>query len=496
VNEPNAGGFVRALTLTDATMLVAGTMIGSGIFIVSADIGRTLGSPGLLLAAWAVTGVLTLLGASAYAELAAMYPRAGGQYVFLREALGPLVAFLFGWTMFAVIQTGTIAAVAVAFGRFAGVLVPALSPERFAWFPQGDLCVAALGCRDPGQAIQVGLSPQRVLALASIWVLTAINLRGVRAGTWVQTVLTVVKTAALAALIVVGFTVGRDAAAVAANFDSAFVGAGGWSAVFTVTFATALVGSLFSSSAWYNVTFAAAEVRDPARTLPRALLVGTGLVSLLYVTANLSYLHVLPFAGTADGADVFARGLTHAAQDRVGTAVAEAAFGPAGATAMAAAILLSTFGANNGLILAGARVSYAMARDGLFFRGAGALGATAVPSTALVWQAAWASVLCLTGTYAQLLDYVVFAALVFYALTVTGLFVLRRTRAEVPRPVRAPGYPLLPAAYVAAVVAIAGSLLVAERTRTAAVGGLALLALGVPVYFLWRAAGPRPAVAA
>lgn len=476
VESPDAPGpgFVKAMTLTDATMLVAGTMIGSGIFIVSADMSRTLDSPFLLLMAWLLTGVMTLLGALAYGEMAAMYPRAGGQYVFLREAMGPLMGFLYGWTLFVVIQTGTIAAVGVAFGRFLGVLWPAITPDRFAWFPQFDVQTA-------GGLIELGLTPQRLIALVSIWVLTWINLRGVKEGKFVQTTLTIVKTGALAALVMLGLTVGRNADAVAVNFGSGFFGdagifgAGGFSSVFVIAFGAALVGSLFSSDSWHGVTSAAAEVKDATRNLPRALMLGTGLVTLLYLMANVSYLSVLPFDQ-----------LQNAPQDRVGTAVAQGIFGPSGATLMAVAILVSTFGCNNGLILAGARVYWAMAKDGLFFRKAGTLSKTGVPAWALVAQAIWTSVLCLTGTYGQLLDFVIFAALIFYALTTVGLFLLRIKRPDVPRPYKAIGYPVLPALYIVLASTVAVLLLLADKTRTQAVSGLVVVLLGVPVYFMTR----------
>jgi APA family basic amino acid/polyamine antiporter len=488
-------GFVKAMTLTDATMLVAGSMIGSGIFIVSADIARNAPSPFWLIMAWVVTGVITLLGALAYGELAAMYPRAGGQYVFLRESMGPLMGFLYGWTLFIVIQTGTIAAVAVAFGRFLGVLWPAITPDRFGWFPQGDICVTWLGCRDAStQAIQLGLTPQRLIALLSVWVLTWINLRGVREGKMIQTTLTLVKTGALALLILLGLTIGRNATAIAANFGAGrFMGDVDVTGLFVIAFGTALVGSLFSSDAWNNVTFAAAEVQDAKRNLPKALALGTGLVTLLYIMANFAYLSVLPLPGDANGAGVLERGIQYATQDRVGTAAAEVIFGPAGVVIMAIAILISTFGCNNGLILAGARVYWAMARDGVFFRRAGTLSTHHVPSTALIVQAIWTTLLCLTGTYGQLLNYVIFAALVFYVLTTIGLFILRRTRPDAERPYRAIGYPVLPALYIVLAAAVALILLIAERTRTEAVGGLVLVLIGVPVYFLWRKLERAPA---
>jgi APA family basic amino acid/polyamine antiporter len=484
--------FVRALTLTDATMLVAGSMIGSGIFIVSSDIARTLNSPLWLLITWIATGVITVLGALAYGELAAMYPKAGGQYVFLRESMGPLMGFLYGWTLFLVIQTGTIAAVGVAFGRFLGVLVPSIGADRFAWFPQADVCLSIMGCDSPAKAFQLGLSPQRLIALISVWVLTAVNLRGVKEGKALQTSLTVIKTAALALLVVVGLTIGRNADAIAANFGANLAGSPPVGSTLILAFGAAMVGSLFSSDAWNNVTFAAAEVHNPQKNLPLALLLGTGLVSALYIMANVSYLNALPMAGDPNGVTSVARGIQYATQDRVGTALMESVFGPNGTTLMAIAILISTFGCNNGLILAGARVYWAMARDGLFFQRAGSLNARGVPAFALIVQSIWISLLCLTGTYGQLLDYVIFAALVFYCLTTIGLFILRRTRPTAERPYKAVGYPVLPGLYVLLAGGLAIVLLIADKTRAQAVAGLAIVLLGIPVYFLWRSGGaPR-----
>ena len=486
--------FVKAMTLTDATMLVAGSMIGSGIFIVSASMSRVLVSPFWLLLAWIVTGVITLLGALSYGELAAMFPRAGGQYVFLRESMGPLMGFLYGWTLFVVIQTGTIAAVAVAFGRFLGVLWPSISPDRYAWFPHADLCASWLGCTDASNAIQLGLTPQRLIALVSIAVLTWINLRGVREGKIVQTTLTVVKTGALALLILIGITVGRNATALAANFSSGhFFGSVDVSGVFVIAFGAALVGSLFSSDAWNNVTFAAAEVQNPKRNLPLALVLGTGLVTLLYVLANVGYLNVLPMQGDVQGATAVARGIANATQDRVATAALEVVFGNAGATIMAIAILVSTFGCNNGLILAGARVYYAMARDGLFFRRVGTLNARSVPAAGLIVQSIWTAFLCLTGSYGQLLNYVIFAALVFYALTTIGLFILRVKRPDAERPYRVLGYPVLPAVYIALTTLVMLLILLSPSTRQDAFLGLVLVLIGIPVFFLWRRAEPSAA---
>lgn len=484
--------FVRALTLTDATMLVAGSMIGSGIFIVSADIARTVNSPLWLLLTWIATGVVTVLGALAYGELAAMFPRAGGQYVFLRESMGPLMGFLYGWTLFLVIQTGTAAAVAVAFGRFLGVLFPSIGGEPFHWFPSANVCVAALGCDTPAKGFQIGLSPQRLAALASIWVITAINLRGIREGKALQTTLTLLKAATLAFIVVVGLSVGRNAEALAANFGANLAGTPPVGSALVLAFGAAMVGSLFSSDAWNNVTFAAAEVHHPQRNLPLALLFGTGLVSVLYIMANVAYLNVLPLAGDPAGATAVARGIQHATQDRVATAMMETVFGASGTTIMAIAIIVSTFGCNNGLILSGARVYWAMARDGLFFTRAGTLSARGVPGFALLVQAVWISILCLTGTYGQLTDYVVFAALVFYCLTTIGLFILRRTRPEAMRPYRALGYPILPGLYVVMAGTLAVILLVAEETRAQALAGLVIVLLGIPVYALWRGGNRAP----
>jgi APA family basic amino acid/polyamine antiporter len=482
--QPQQAEFVRALTLTDATMLVAGSMIGSGIFIVSSDMARQLDSPFWLLVAWVMTGVITMLGALSLGELAAMFPRAGGQYVFLRESMGPLMGYLYGWTLFVVIQTGTIAAVAVAFGRFLGVLWPSITPGLFDWFPHHAF-------RTPGGTIEVGLSPQRLVALLTVWLLTWINLRGVREGKLVQTTLTVVKTGALALLIILGLVIGRNAEAIAANFGPGqFIGGvDALSSTFALAFGAAMVGSLFSSDAWLSVTFAASEVQNPRRNLPLSLVLGTGLVTLLYVLANVTYLTVLPLHGAENGATPLERGIQFATQDRVGTATAEMIFGAAGGTLMAVAILISTFGCNNGLILSGARVYYAMARDGLFFRRAGTLNRNHVPAAALIAQSVWTSILCLTGTYGQLLDYVIFAALLFYILTTAGLFVLRARRPDAERPYRALGYPVLPALYMVLCSAVALVLLMADKTRAQALSGLVLVLLGIPVYFAWRGAG-------
>ncbi len=463
--------FVRAISRLDATALVVGSMIGSGIFIVSAQIVRDVHAPGLLLLVWALSGIVTLMGALTYGELAAMFPRAGGQYVYLREGISPLFGYLYGWTLFVVIQTGTIAAVAVAFARFTGVLFPALTPDVFLGgtiaFPQ------------PIGPITVGLSPQRLLAIGSIVVLTLINVRGVRTAAFIQTSLTAIKTAALAALIVLGLTIGRNAAAIAANFGPAFWPAGGLTTALLPVLGAAMVGSLFSMDAWNNVGFAAGELEEPTRDLPFAMATGVLTVTVLYLLANVAYLHVLPM-----------RDIASAPQDRVATAALQAILGNAGLYVMAGAIMISTFGCNNGLILSGARVYYAMARDNLFFRSAGVLHPRyRTPVVALVVQALWTSLLCLSGTYSQLLEFVIFAALLFYMLTAAGLFVLRWKRPAAERPVRVMWYPWLPATYVALSAVIALALLV-EKTTYAGLGLLCVV-LGVPVYFIWRAMTAR-----
>ena len=501
VQEPQ---LVRGLGLVSATTLVMGSMIGSGIFIVSADIARLVDSPALLLAAWMVTGFLTVVGALSYGELAAMMPKAGGQYVFLREALGPLWGFLYGWTLFLVIQTGTIAAVGVAFGKFVGVFFPSVAADNWIWHiakvPPIQVGPMVLGNMD------VGLNTQNLVGIISIVALTVINLFGIKIGALVQNVFTFAKVAGLAAVVFLGIFVGRNAEAVAANFGNFWrnaslgaqheVGAGIFVGSLTAL-AVAQVGSLFSADAWNNVTFAAAEVKNPKRNLPLALALGTGTVILLYVLANVAYLNVLPLHGEPNGATVMARGIQHAEADRVGTAMMLPIFGATGAALMAVAILLSTFGCNNGLILSGARVYYAMARDGLFFRSVGKLHPTyKTPAMSLVVQAVWICVLCLSGTYNQLLDYIIFAVLVFYILTIVALFVLRRTRPDAERPYKAIGYPVLPAIYILMALFIDVVLLRYKPQFTWP--GLIIVLLGIPVYFLWSrgAAGKAPVRAA
>jgi APA family basic amino acid/polyamine antiporter len=484
VGKRSAEQFVQGIGPLAAISMVVGTMIGSGIFIVSADIGRQVDpwGPGALMVVWVVTGLMTVTGALAYAELAAMMPTAGGQYVFLREGLSPLVGFLFGWTLLMVIQTGTIAAVAVAFGKFVSVLLPGITPTVY--LSLGHIPMA-------GGPVEVGLSHQRVVALLVILFLTLLNARGVKLGAAVQTIFAVAKVSALAALVLLGLTLFRRPEIAAANFQN-FWGTGSWSLAVLPVLGAAMVGSLFSADAWNNVTFAAAEVQNPRRNLPLALGVGTATVSLLYVLANLAYLNLLPFAGDPNGADVIARGLQHAAQDRVGVAAMEVMFGGGGAVFMAIAIMLSTFGCVNGLVLAGPRVYYAMARDGLFFQRAGELHPLfRTPVFGLGTQAVWAMLLCLSGTYSELLTYVIFASLLFYFVTTLALFRLRAVRPDVPRPVRAFGYPVLPALYMAAVLFLLGVLLVDPVQRKYSAAGLLIVSLGIPVYFLWHRGAAR-----
>jgi APA family basic amino acid/polyamine antiporter len=484
---------VKGLGLTSATTLVMGSMIGSGIFIVSAEIAREVNSPGLLILAWTVTGFMTIVGALSYGELAAMMPKAGGQYVYLRESLGPLWGFLYGWTLFLVIQTGTIAAVGVAFGKFLGHFFPAVSASNWIWHiakvPQWHVTSQiTLGGMD------VGLNTQNLSGIVIIILLTVINIFGLKTGAMVQNVFTVAKVSALAALVFAGIFVGRNAKAMAANFtdfwrfNSAHSASGTLAGPFVgilTILAVAQVGSLFSADAWNNVTFTAGEVKNPRRNLPLSLAIGTGVVILLYIAANFIYLTVLPLDGAAGGATVLERGIKYAASDRVGTAALEQMF-PGGSAAglMAVAILISTFGCCNGLILAGARVYYAMAKDRLFFKSTGEVQPKYhTPKNALLVQCIWTCILCLSGTYNDLLNYVIFAVLVFYVLTITGLFVLRYKQPQAERPYRAVGYPILPAIYIVMALFIDVVLLLYQPGYTWP--GLIIVLLGVPVYFLW-----------
>ena len=478
-DQNDAPQLVKGLGFLSATTLVMGSMIGSGIFIVSADIARKVDSPALLIAAWLITGFLTVVGALSYGELAAMMPRAGGQYVYLREAFGPLWGFLYGWTLFLVIQTGTIAAVGVAFGKFLGHFFPAVSAQNWIFHISGN----------------AGLNTQNLAGILIIILLTVVNIFGVRTGAFVQNIFTIAKVSALLGLVVVALLVGRNAEAVSANFSNFWqwpalhkveVGTSGAVAmVGTLTIlAISQVGSLFASDAWNNVTFTAGEVRNPSRNLPLSLALGSGIVTLLYVSINIIYLNVVPLSA-----------IQTAPADRVGTLVMQHMFGATGASLMAIAILLSTFGCNNGLILAGSRVYYAMAQDRLFFQAVGKLHPKyKVPMISLLVQCVWTCLLSLSGTYNDLLEYIIFAVLVFYILTIAALFRLRWTRPQADRPYRAFGYPVLPAIYIVVALFIDVVLLLYKPQYTWP--GLIIVLLGIPVYLLWTRLGGNTAPAA
>ncbi|HEY0785734.1 MAG TPA: amino acid permease [Acidobacteriaceae bacterium] len=489
---------VKGLGLFSATAIVMGSMIGSGIFIVSADIARLTGSPALLIGAWLVTAVMTIIGALSYGELAAMMPRAGGQYVYLREALGPMWGFLFGWTLFLVIQTGTIAAVGVAFGKFLGVFFPSVSSTH--WLLHlGHVPALHIGPMVLGN-MEIGLNTANLCGVIITVLLSIVNIFGVRLGAMVQNIFTTAKTLALLALIVFGVTLGRNAYAVRSNFSGhAFWANAGWHTMHPLStgvggpitmvgvltlLAVVQTGSLFSADAWNNVTFTAGEVRNPKRNLPLSLIIGTGTVLALYVACNFIYMYALPLHGAAGAATNLGRGIQNASEDRVATAVLQQIFPAYGAYLMAGAILISTFGCANGLILAGSRVYYAMSCDGLFFKATGKLHPQyKTPVASLLIQAAWTCVLCVSGSYGQLLDYIICAELIFYMLTIGSVFVLRVRRPEAERPYRALGYPALPALYMAMAAWICLVLLRYKPQYTWP--GLLIVLLGIPVYLVW-----------
>jgi APA family basic amino acid/polyamine antiporter len=469
--------FKKSLGFLDSTALVAGSMIGSGIFIVSADIARNVGAPGWMLIVWIITGIMTIFAALSYSELASMMPKAGGQYVYLREAFNPLAGFLYGWTFFTVIQTGTIAAVAMAFSKFAGVLVP--------WFSETNILLN-LGI--------IKISAVHLLAITMILVLTLNNLQGIKNGKWVQNVFTFLKVALLIGFIILGLFFAGNQDAVAMNksyfwkpvaMDGSILS--GWALIAAI--GVAMVGSLFSSDSWNNITFAAAEVKNPKRNIPLSLVTGVTLVTVLYILANFVYLNALPLRGLTDGTGVFEKGIQYAVSDRLGSASMFGLFGSMAAVLMAAFVVISTFGCNNGLILSGARVYYAMAKDNLFFKSAATLNKNAVPAAGLKFQAVWASLLCLSGTYSNLLDYVVFAVLIFYVLTIAGIFALRRKQPDVERPYKTFGYPVVPVIYMAAASLIMFVLLVYKPNYTWP--GLIIVIMGVPVYYVWKHFGGK-----
>jgi len=475
-SETPSSELVKGLGLYDCATIVMGSMIGSGIFIVAAEIAREVRSPGLFMLSWVVSGVMTIAAAITYGELAGMMPTAGGQYIYLREAFGPLFGFLYGWTLFLVIQTGTLAAVAVAFGKFLGVLVPWVSAQNL---------LINLGHIEVFQhSVAATLSSQQLVAVLSLLFLTVLNIFGLRHGAWVQNVFTTLKVATLLGLVALGLWWSNLHTAASVRKESLWGGVH-WNLGTLTVLSVALVGPLFSSDSWHNVTFTGSEIVNPKRNLPLSLFVGTTTVCCLYAACNWIYLRILPFTGSPIASGPVGRGIQYAAEDRVATAAAQVMLGGRGATLMAAAIMISTFGCMNGLILAGARVYYAMAKDGLFFHAVGRVDAKHhTPAVSLAVQAAWAGLLTLTGTYSELLDYVIFAVVLFYALTLAGVFQLRRTRPQAPRPYRAWGYPVLPAVYIAFALFVEWALLTHKPGRSLA--GLSIVALGVPVYFMWR----------
>ena len=491
---------VQTLGLFSSTALVAGSMIGSGIFLVDADIARTANSPALVLGAWVVTAVLTVIGALSYGELAAMMPKAGGQYVYLRESLGPLWGFLYGWTLFLVIQTGTIAAVCVAFGKFLGVFFPTVSTTHWLWhiahvpaIPIGPMVLGNM---------EIGVNTANLTGIIIVFFLAIVNMFGLKLGALIQNIFTSAKALSLAALVLITLTIGRTATAMAANFGAGWtefwrnsgwhslhplqVGVGGPIVLvnLAVVLAVVQVGSLFSADAWNNITFTAGEVKNPRRNIPLSLILGTGFVVTVYFLATLGYLLVLPMHGDPHGATAIARGIQFASEDRVATAALAVVFQSAGAYLMAAAILISTFGCANGLTLAGARVYRTMSQDGLFFKSVGELnGKYKTPAMGLIVQAIWTALLCVSGSYSQLLEYIISVELVFYILTIIGLFVLRVKRPDASRPYKVLGYPVLPALYIVLAAWICVVLLRYKPQYTWP--GLVLVVLGIPVYLFW-----------
>lgn len=463
MENPNNSDFKRSLSLFDGTLLVIGSMIGSGIFIVSADIVRNVGSAGWLIAVWLITGLMTMTAAISYGELSGMFPKAGGQYVYLKESYNKLIAFLYGWSFFAVIQTGTIAAVGVAFSKFAAYLIPALSEDN-------KLFISESG--------NFSISSAQLMSIAIIALLTYSNTRGVKGGKLIQNVFTSAKLISLFGLIIAGFAMFKpDVWSI--NWTNAFVASkettdGSWMNISGTALlggiAAAMVGSVFSSDAWNNVTFIAGEMKNPQRNIGLSLFFGTLIVTIIYVSANLVYLSVLPIDQIA-----------HAAKDRVAVAASNAIFGTIGTVIMAVMIMVSTFGCNNGLILAGSRVYFTMAQDGLFFKNASKLNKNGVPEWALWAQFVVAAILCLSGKYGDLLDMISFVVVLFYILTIAGIFILRKKRPNADRPYKAFGYPLLPALYIILGISFC-ALIIWIKTQYTIVG-LGIVLLGIPIYY-------------
>jgi APA family basic amino acid/polyamine antiporter len=467
----NKEQFHRSLTLLDGALLVIGSMIGSGIFIVSADIARNVGSAGWLVVVWLLSGFITLAAALSYGELSGMYPKAGGQYIYLREAFGKLYGFLYGWSFFAVIQTGTIAAVGVAFGKFLGYLVPELGEGNVLYGP-----------------VQMGfiksfqITAAQITGIVTIVLLTLINSQGVKNGKWIQFFFTFAKIAAMAALIIFGFILVKDSSIWSGNWDNAWFAKkmsfstdaishqSLTSGSLVIAMCIAMVGALFSSDAWNNVTFIAGEIKRPERNIGLSLFIGTFVVTLLYVSMNFMYLNVLSISEIAN-----------APSDRVALAAAQKIFGSEGTIMIALLIMVSTFGCNNGLILSGARVYYTMAKDGFFLPAAGVLNSKGVPAKALWMQCIWASILCLSGQYGNLLDFIIFTVLLFYILTIAGIFKLRRTQPNIPRPYKAFGYPVIPVLYILLASFICIVLLMYKQEYTWP--GLVIVLIGIPIYY-------------
>jgi APA family basic amino acid/polyamine antiporter len=468
----------RSLGLLNATSIVAGSMIGSGIFIVTAAMARDIGSAAWLLVIWLVTGLLTMSAALSYGELAGMMPTAGGQFVYIQRAYGKLASFLYGWTVFTVIQTGVIAAVAVAFANYSAVFFPVLENKIFTL---GESYV---------------FTNKQILAMASILLLTYINTKGVKSGKMIQLLFTFAKMIALFALIILGLYVGMKTNVLSENFSNM------WDASKTVlnpdgsvtvtkltgmallgAMGATIINSLFSSDAWNNVTFIAGEIKEPKKNIPRSLFLGTLIVTIIYILANIAYLALLPMKGTPDATAVLDNGIMFAAQDRVGAAAANMILGNIGVFVMAGLIMVSTFGCNSGLVLAGGRLFYAMAKEGLFFKKAGELNKNDVPERALWFQCVWACLLCISGKYGDLLTYATFASLLFYILTTYGIFILRKKEPNAERPYKAFGYPIIPALYIIVTSAICIALLIYDTVNTGL--GLVIVALGIPVYYLF-----------
>lgn len=466
----------RTLGLLDSTSIVAGSMIGSGIFIVSTFMARDIGSSGYLILLWVLTGFITITAALSYGELAGMMPNAGGQYVYIQRAYGKLISFLYGWTVFTVIQTGVIAAVAVAFAKYTSVFFPELNT---------DFLVLSAAFK---------ITYAQLLAMACIVFLTFINAQGVQSGRVVQLIFTSAKLIALFALIVIGLAWGLKTDTLSQNFTNMWEASkttfenGSLTVIPLTGFAlmgamgATIINSLFSSDAWNNVTFIAGEIKDPQKNIPRSLFLGTLIVTVVYILANIAYLALLPLHGDPTAGDAYAQGIQFATNDRVGTAAASIIFGNSAAYLMAALIMISTFGCNNGIILAGARLFYAMSKDGLFFKKAQQLNANQVPAFALVVQCIWACVLCLSGKYSDLLTYATFASLLFYILTIAGLFILRKKEPNTPRPYKAWGYPVIPILYIIITLAICIDLMIYDTRNTGL--GLLIVFLGIPVYYL------------